>query len=118
MLGTLPSTGGPPSCIIDRIWLICCLALASCFSKSCTCLIEDMRRFVSLVNWHLTPRLEHSEQLDVSVASHLTFRSLHASQLGSLRRCLYARFWAARAEAAEAWVGEMPGVVMAGSFCA
>lgn len=35
-----------------------------------TYLIEDIRRFVSLVNWHLTFRLEHSEQLDVSVASH------------------------------------------------
>ena len=33
-------------------------------------LIEDMRLFVSLVNWHFTLRLEHSEQLDMSVASH------------------------------------------------
>ena len=33
-------------------------------------LIEDMRRFVSFVNWHLTFLLEHSEQLVVSVASH------------------------------------------------
>ena len=70
--------------------------------------MEDMRLFVSLVNWHLTLRLEHSEQLEVSVASHyaqsvrvlhaeyccqtLTLRSRHASQLGSFRRCLYARF--------------------------
>jgi len=79
-------------------------------------LIEDIRLFVSLVNWHLTLRLEHSEQLEVSVASHcdgqysvaylrasvmqclqpltLTLRSLQASQEGSFRRCLYARFCA------------------------
>jgi hypothetical protein len=57
--------------------------------------MDDMRRFVSLVNWHLTPRLEHSEQLVVSVASHLTFLSRQASQLGSFLRCRYARFcWA------------------------
>jgi hypothetical protein len=56
--------------------------------------MDDMRRLVSLVNWHLTPRLEHSEQLVVSVASHLTFLSRHASQLGSFLRCRYARFWA------------------------
>lgn len=30
----------------------------------------------------------------VSVASHLTFLSRHASQLGSFLRCRYARFWA------------------------
>lgn len=35
-----------------------------------TYLIDDMRRFVSFVNWHLTLLLEHSEQLEVSVASH------------------------------------------------
>lgn len=35
-----------------------------------TDLIEDIRRLVSFVNWHLTFLLEHSEQLDVSVASH------------------------------------------------
>lgn len=54
--------------------------------------MDDILRFVSLVNWHLTFRLEHSEQLDVSVASHLTFLSRHASQLGSFLLCLYARF--------------------------
>jgi hypothetical protein len=32
--------------------------------------IEDIRRLVSLVNWHLWFRLEHSEQAAVSVASH------------------------------------------------
>lgn len=73
---------------VVRKWLSCCLACASCFSRSWTCLynisdfrlnestitkpylIEDIRLLVSLVNWHLTFRLEHSEQLDVSVASH------------------------------------------------
>ena len=35
-----------------------------------TDLMEDMRRLVSLVNWHLTFLLEHSEQEVVSVASH------------------------------------------------
>jgi hypothetical protein len=33
--------------------------------------MDDIRRLVSLVNWHFTLRLEHSEQLEVSVASHL-----------------------------------------------
>jgi hypothetical protein len=33
-------------------------------------LIDDIRLFVSFVNWHLTFLLEHSEQLAVSVASH------------------------------------------------
>ena len=46
------------------------------------------------MNWHLTFRLEHSEQLVVSVASHLTLRSRHASQLGSFLLCLYALFCA------------------------
>jgi hypothetical protein len=32
--------------------------------------MEDILRFVSLVNWHFTVRLMHSEQLEVSVASH------------------------------------------------
>lgn len=66
-----------------------------------------MRRLVSLVNWHLTLRVVHSVHADVSVASHyttdensrdmgdksltLTFRSRQASQLGSFRRCRYAR---------------------------
>lgn len=68
------------------IWLICCFAEASCFSRSWTCFMDDIRRLVSLVNWHLTLLLEHSEQLDISVASHFTFRSLQASQLGSFRR--------------------------------
>jgi hypothetical protein len=70
------------------------------------------------VNWHLTLRLEHSEQLDMSVASHLTFRSLQASQLGSLRLWRYARFCADRAAAAaaEGCVGEIPGVDIAESF--
>ncbi len=58
-----------------------------CFSRSCTCLIDDIRLLVSLVNWHFTFRLEHSEQLDVSVASHLTFLSRQASQLGSFLLC-------------------------------
>ena len=66
--------------------------LSICFSRSWTCLIDDILRFVSLVNWHLTFLLEHSEQLVVSVASHLTFLSRHASQLGSLRRWRYALF--------------------------
>lgn len=35
-----------------------------------TYLMEDIRLFVSLVNWHLWFRLEHSEQAVVSVASH------------------------------------------------
>ena len=35
-----------------------------------TDLMEDMRRLVSFVNWHLCFRLEHSEHDDVSVASH------------------------------------------------
>jgi hypothetical protein len=35
-------------------------------------LIDDILLFVSLVNWHLTLLLEHSEQLEVSVASHLS----------------------------------------------
>lgn len=32
--------------------------------------MEDIRLFVSLVNWQRTFRLEHSVQLVVSVASH------------------------------------------------
>ena len=36
----------------------------------CTYLIEDMRLFVSFVNWHLWFLLEHSEHAEVSVASH------------------------------------------------
>jgi hypothetical protein len=56
--------------------------------------MDDIRRFVSLVNWHFTFRLEHSEQLVVSVASHFTFRSRQASQLGSFLLCRYALFCA------------------------
>lgn len=41
--------------------------------------IEDMRRLVSFVNWHLTLLLEHSVQLDVSVASHCRHVSLKLS---------------------------------------
>jgi hypothetical protein len=69
-----------------------------------TYLMDDILRLVSLVNWHFTLRLEHSEQLDVSVASHLqkvsnvifstawsqntlTLRSRQASQLGSFLLC-------------------------------
>ena len=40
--------------------------------------MDDMRRFVSLVNWHLTLRLEHSEQLVASVAAHWCM-SVHCS---------------------------------------
>lgn len=36
--------------------------------------MDDMRLFVSFVNWHLTLRLEHSVQLVVSVASHYVIR--------------------------------------------
>jgi hypothetical protein len=32
--------------------------------------MDDIRRFVSFVNWHLWLRLEHSEHAVVSVASH------------------------------------------------
>lgn len=32
--------------------------------------MDDILRLVSLVNWHRTFLLEHSEQLEVSVASH------------------------------------------------
>lgn len=35
-----------------------------------TDLMDDMRLFVSLVNWHRTLRLEHSVQLAESEASH------------------------------------------------
>ena len=35
-----------------------------------TDLIFDIRLFVSLVNWHFTFLLEHSVQLELSVASH------------------------------------------------
>jgi hypothetical protein len=56
--------------------------------------MDDILRFVSLVNWHFTFRLEHSEQLVVSVASHFTFLSRQASQLGSFLRCRYALFCA------------------------
>jgi hypothetical protein len=42
--------------------------------------IEDMRRLVSLVNWHLTLLLEHSVQLDVSVASHCYHISPRSSE--------------------------------------
>ena len=35
-----------------------------------TYLIDDLRRFVSFVNWHLWFLLEHSQQAVVSVASH------------------------------------------------
>jgi hypothetical protein len=38
-----------------------------------TDLIDDIRRFVSLVNWHLWPRFLHSEHGEVSVASHYTY---------------------------------------------
>lgn len=85
------------------------LRRSSCFSRSCTCLIDDILRLVSFVNWHLTLRLEHSEQLVVSVASHLTFLSLHASQLGSFLLCLYALFCACEMGGSEAVEG--PGVL-------
>ena len=67
-------------------------------------LIFDIRLFVSLVNWHFTFLLEHSVQLELSVASHysevsivvqlftikivltFTLRSRQASQLGSFLR--------------------------------
>ena len=39
--------------------------------------MDDMRLLVSLVNWHLTLRLEHSEQLEVSVASHCGHSQLY-----------------------------------------
>jgi hypothetical protein len=66
-----------------------------------------MRRFVSLVNWHLTLLLEHSEQLAVSVASHLTFLSRQASQLGSFLLWRYARFcvWPPDVAGNWEWVG-------------
>ena len=69
-----------------------------------TDLIFDIRLFVSLVNWHFTFLLEHSVQLELSVASHysevntvvqsftieigltFTLRSRQASQLGSFLR--------------------------------
>lgn len=90
-----------------------------------------MRRFVSFVNWHLTLLLEHSVQLEVSVASHcrncqcqdyqtgpflntLTFRSRQASQLGSFRRCRYARL-CAESIATEGWRGESCDWAMLGS---
>jgi len=81
------------SCSMRRRLLFSRRIRSICFSRSCTCLMLDMRRLVSLVNWHFTLRLEHSEQLVVSVASHLTFLSRQASQLGSFLRCRYARFW-------------------------
>ena len=72
--------------------------------------MDDMRRLVSLVNWHLTLRLEHSEQLVVSVASHFTFLSRHASQLGSFLRWRYARFWAWVLLEAGSWAWGARGV--------
>ncbi len=75
--------------------------MASC---EYTDLIFDIRLFVSLVNWHFTFLLEHSVQLELSVASHysevstvvqsftieivltFTLRSRQASQLGSFLR--------------------------------
>jgi hypothetical protein len=71
--------------------------------------MEDIRRLVSFVNWHFTFLLEHSEQLAVSVASHFTLRSLHASQLGSFLLCLYALFWAC-IFAGDMWLPGPPGV--------
>lgn len=58
------------------------------------------------MNWHLTLLLEHSEQLDVSVASHFTLRSRQASQDGSFLRCRYARLVADKPP--ERCVGEIP----------
>jgi hypothetical protein len=77
--------------------------------------MEDMRRFVSFVNWHLTFLLEHSEQLAVSVASHFTLRSLQASQLGSFLLCLYALFWACML-ADDMWLPGAPGVPLGESL--
>lgn len=85
-------TGPSLSPRMRRIFALSRLTRSICFSRSWTCLMDDILRFVSFVNWHLTLRLEHSEQLVVSVASHLTFLSRQASQLGSLRRCRYALF--------------------------
>jgi hypothetical protein len=67
--------------------------------------IEDMRRLVSLVNWHLTLLLEHSVQLDVSVASHcrhISPRSLepHALALETYLDFAFATRIAARIFAA------------------
>lgn len=70
--------------------------------------MDDIRLFVSLVNWHLTFRLEHSEQELISVASHFTFLSLHASQDGSFRLCLYALFCACCV--AVSWTVDWTGV--------
>ena len=124
-------------CSIERNRSSCWRASNSCLSKSCTCLdrsekfdsrsentylIDDIRRFVSLVNWQRTLRLEHSVQLVVSVASHLgsqytsngarlihkltlTLRSRQASQLGSFLLCLYALFGLCIIMA-EIWAGE------------
>lgn len=75
-------------------------------------LLEDILRFVSFVNWHLTLLLTHSEQLADSVASHchhgrfgsyhkpskeltFTFRSLQESQLGSFLLDLKVLLWGA-----------------------
>lgn len=67
------------------------------------------------MNWHLTLLLEHSEQLEVSVASHLTLRSRQASQDGSFLRWRYALLVADRLP--EMCVGEMPeaDMVVSGS---
>lgn len=48
--------------------------------------IDDMRRFVSFVNWHLWFRLEHSEHAVVSVASHCTLVSDFSRLLTALRQ--------------------------------
>lgn len=75
--------------------------------------MDDIRLLVSLVNWHLTFRLEHSEQLVVSVASHLTFLSRQASQLGSFLLWRYARFCAFEDGS---WALDGPGVLETDSF--
>lgn len=46
----------------------------------------------------------------VSVASHLTFLSRQASQLGSFLLWRYARFWACELDEGNWWPDEGPGV--------
>lgn len=73
------------SCLVSSNWRSRSWACLTHVSLTSICrmqmshFIEDMRRLVSFVNWHLTLLLEHSVQLDVSVASHCRHVSLKLS---------------------------------------
>jgi hypothetical protein len=59
--------------VLDLPWTLLVVGQSPLENRWVTHFIDDILLFVSLVNWHFTLRLEHSEQLEVSVASHYDF---------------------------------------------